>query len=164
MDSRSSPAAPLILTAALPPALQQAADVLRGRMAPQAAMHAPAHLTLFRHLPGPAVADLLNDMRALAAGSTAPVGRLKVPVRWEGLWVAPLVAPALDALRADLADRWHGLLAPGDLAPPRLHLSLGPGANPPPSLPETEWRVPGLLLWQYGEACWTPLVACRFRR
>ncbi|MGL6043274.1 MAG: hypothetical protein ACRC1J_05070, partial [Sandaracinobacteroides sp.] len=89
---------------------------------------------------------------------------LGAPVRWEGLWASPASSPGLDTLREQLAGRWHGLLAPGDLSRPRLHISLGKGREQPPNLPAAAWRVPGLLLWQYGKACWTPLVACRFRR
>lgn len=161
--------APLILTAALPAALQQAADAVRNRLQPAAARHAPAHLTLFRHLPGGGAAELLRDVRTLAADAPAPLVHLGPLQRWEGLrgdmlWVAPAASPALDRLREGLAQRWHGLLVPGDAAPPRFHISLGKGAVPPPSLPEGPWRLSVLLLWQYGETCWTPLVACRFRR
>lgn len=157
-------AAPVILTAALPPALQQAADALRRRLQPEASAHAPAHLTLFRHLPGCLADELLSDMRAICAGTPAPLVRLATPQRWESLWACPVKSPDLAAIRAEFAERWHGLLAPGDIAPPLLHISLCKGADAPPPLAETPWRVPGLLLWQYGKACWTPLVACRFHR
>lgn len=172
--AQPAPPAALILTAALPPALQGQACAARRLLAPEAARRSPAHVTLFRHLPGLQQGSLLNDMRTLA-NAAAPELRLDPPVRWEKLWVARVRSPALDDLRAELAHRWHGLLAPGDLAPPRLHLSLGPGTQPPLPLPPGPWRVPGLLLWQHsrpssapaGErdgAFWTPLVACAFRR
>jgi hypothetical protein len=174
----------LILTVALPDALQRQACAFRRQLAPEAARRAPAHVSLFRHLPGLQQDSLVGDMRTVAA-TPAPLLRLEPPVRWGGLWVARLRSAGLDSLRADLADRWHGLLSPGDLAPPRLHLSLGPGTQPPPPLLEGPWRAPGLLLWQHsgpvGEAAsaggqgkpkgrdehdgafWTPLVACAFR-
>lgn len=159
--------APLILTLALPPALQRTADEMRGIGAPEAARHAPAHLSLFRHLPGPAFAALSNDLAALARASAAPSFNVRSP-RWrEGNWMAPVFSPEADVLREELAERWHGMLAPGDIAPPRLHISLerGPrkGQSPSP-LPEGPWRSPGFLLWQYGKANWTPLVAFAFRR
>ncbi|TPE59242.1 hypothetical protein FJQ54_14385 [Sandaracinobacter neustonicus] len=154
-------AAPLILTLALPEALQRATDALRGRLAPEAAAHAPAHLGLFRHLPGLQAAIIEADMRAMATG-TAPTFRLGPPQRWDRLWVAP--ATGLDALRDELAARWHGLLAAPDMGRPRLHISLCGGPDSPPPLPEGPWRACGLLLWQYDKACWRPLVACRFRR
>ena len=37
------------------------------------------------------------------------------------------------------------------------------GCTPPP-LPPGPWRAPGLLLWQYAEAGWTPLVAFGLHR
>lgn len=162
---------PLVLTAALPPALQRAADKVRQKHYPEGARAAPAHLGLFRHLPGPAFESLLYDLQALAAGALPPELRLGAP-RWKNdLLAAPVASPALDALRFDLARRWQGLLAPGDLAPPLLHITLARGRRQPDAgsaaLPPGPWRTQGLLLWApggYGEAFWRPLVACCFRR
>lgn len=157
-------AAPLILTLALPPALQRAADAVRGR---EAALHAPAHVSLFRHLPGPSLDIVLNDAATIARTSPAPSFNVRSPLWREGMWMVPVSSPEADFLRAELADRWHGLLAPGDLAPPRLHLSLKRGSRsepPPPLLAEGPHVSPALLLWQYGKTVWTPLVTFAFRR
>jgi hypothetical protein len=105
---------------------------------------------------------------------SAPQMELR-PARWKnGALMLPVLSPALDDLREDLAGRWHGLLAPGDVAPPALHITLAGARAPRSRAPETAnenargpWRCPGLLLWRvggYGEACWTPLVAWRFHR
>jgi hypothetical protein len=162
-------AAPLILTLALPDALQRRADDIRRDRLPDAAARAPAHLALFRHLPGLQQASLVHTLRALVAGP-APLLEIGDAARWNGRWVAPVQAPAQDRLRAELAARWHGLLAPGDLAPPRLHISLAEGRAAPPPLPPGPWRARGLLLWRHGHggterdgAFWTPLVAVAFR-
>ena len=141
-------ARPLILTLALPDGLQRQADALRGARVPDAARAAPAHLSLFRHLPGLEAEALSRTLKGCCAAA-APVFRLGPPVRWDGLWVAPVDVPDLDALREELAQRWHGLLVPGDHAPPRLHISLGKGSGAPPALPEGPWRARGLLLWQH---------------
>jgi len=181
--------APLILTAALPPALQAAADAARSRLYPEGAARAPAHLGLFRHLPGTMADDLGHDIRALAAQMPAPMLELCPAHRKAGALMLPVQSLALDHLRADLAARWHGLLAPGDIAPPALHITLAGARAParqttvtgarapcapasqtaqiPPALAAAQWRCPGLLLWRvggYGEACWSPLVAWRFHR
>ena len=50
-----------MLTLAMPGALQRAADAIRGRLAPEAAARAPAHLGLFRHLPGAELADMVRN-------------------------------------------------------------------------------------------------------
>lgn len=160
-------AAPLILTLALPPALQREADALRHAHAAEAARHAPAHISLFRHLPGQQLQSLSNDLSALARAEEAPSFNVRSPVWREGMWMAPVSSPPADFLREELAERWHGLLAPGDIAAPRLHISLARGSRAAPSpaaLPEGPWRSPALLLWQYGKALWTPLVAFAFRR
>lgn len=160
-------AAPLILTLALPPALQRVADAQRNLHAAEAARHAPAHISLFRHLPGPSFPQLANDLAAIVRHGAAPSFNVRSPVWREGMWMAPLSSPASDFLRADLAERWHGLLAPGDIASPRLHLSLlrgGRSEAPPPALPQGPHISPALLLWQYGKAVWSPLVAFAFRR
>jgi hypothetical protein len=169
-----SAASPVILTVALPDALQQQACAVRAHRSPDAAGRAPAHISLFRHLPGLHRDALVTDIRALVGSQPAPRLPFDLPVRWGGLWVARARCPELDRLRAELADRWHGLLAPGDLAPPRLHISLGAGRQPPPPLPIGPWRARGLLLWahagpaagqgnEHDGAFWTPLVACAFR-
>lgn len=161
-----------MLTVAMPPPLQAAADAARVAHAPGAALRAPAHLGLFRLLPGLMQEQLLRDLKA-ACATAAPSFRLRAPARWDGLWVAPLEPGPLDTLRADLAARWHGLLLPGDAATPRLHISIGRAAVPPAPLDPGPWTAPALLLWGhrrqpvgpgYDGAFWTPLVACRFRR
>jgi hypothetical protein len=166
-------AVPLVLTVALPAQVQRAADALRQRLDPERAARTPAHLTLFRHLPGREAPALLADCRALA--DRAPHFTLGPARRVEGALHAPVSSEALSQLRAELAERWHGLLMPGDAAPPRLHLTLA-GRQPrdaplPPPLPAGPHRAGGLLLWRYrgparpsGEAFWSPLVAVAFRR
>jgi hypothetical protein len=162
-----------MLTAAMPPPLQAEADAARARHAPQAALRAPAHLGLFRLLPGLMQDALLRDLKAVC-DTAAPVFRLRPPARWDGLWVVPLEAGPLDTVRDALAARWHGLLLPGDAATPRLHISIGRAADAPAPLAAGPWTAPALLLWRhdralspgpgYDRAFWTPLVACRFRR
>lgn len=170
-------AAPLILTLALPDALQRQADVVRAAARPDAALRAPAHCTLFRHLPGLRRAEIVRLLQRVRP-ATQPDLDVLPPVRWGDRWVAPLAAPVVDALRAELADSLHGLLAPGDLAPPRLHISLSDGRAPPPPLLPGPWRARGLLLWRHdgplaersgygialqrGGPFWTPLVAVAF--
>lgn len=178
-DARTEAAA-LILTVALPDALQRQAGLIRSAHLPEAAIRAPAHLTLFRHLPGLEQPALARTLRAVAGGR-APAFKVEPPARWDGRWVAPVRSPALDALRAELADRWHGLLTPPDLAIARLHISLAKGRQAPPALPPGPWQARGLLLWRHdatvasaaerefpvstaerGGPFWTPLVAVGF--
>jgi len=172
----AAPAAPLILTAALPPALSAALARARATLDPARAARTPPHLALFRHLPGPMLPALLADIRALVADGPAPDFTLELArVRSRAL-MARARSPRLDELRAALAGRWHGLLAPGDIAPPPLHVTLAGRASaqrpelPPAPLLSGPHRVPALLLWAHrgggerDEPVWTPLVAIPFRQ
>jgi hypothetical protein len=172
-DGGAAGAVPLLLTVAMPAAVQRAADALRHRLDPERAARTPAHLTLFRHLPGAEAPALLADCRALA--DRAPCFTLGPARRVDGALHAPVSSGDLLLLREALAARWHGLLMPGDAAPPRLHITLA-GKAPlreamPPPLPPGPHRAGGLLLWRHngaatrrGEAFWSPLVAVAFRR
>lgn len=173
----AAPAAPLILTAALPEALAAAIARARAVLDPGRAARTPPHLTLFRHLPGPMLPALLADIRALVADGPAPGFTLERPRAQGGQLLARARSPRLDDLRAELADRWHGLLAPGDRVPPRLHVTLGRaggsgagGGVPTPALPPGPHRVGALLMWAHrgdalrDEPVWTALVAVPFRR
>ncbi len=172
--SAGGQAGALILTAALPPAVQATADAERCRLYPEGAARAPAHLGLFRHLPGSMADELGRAIRALASQMHPPTFTIGTAQQKNGALMLPVQCPALERLRSALADQWHGLLSPGDLAPPRLHITLAGHRAPKtavpdinPSMPTGPWRCPGLLLWRvggYGEACWTPLVAWRFHR
>lgn len=136
-------AAPLVLTAALPPSLDRWLAEARARLDPGRAARTPPHLALFRHLPGPLLmarvrSDGLDGLRA-ALGE-----------RWHGLLAPGDSAPA--PLHVTLAGG-RGAAGPASAAPPGPH------------------RVAALLLWahrgaagQSDEPVWTPLVAVPFRR
>lgn len=167
-------AAPLVLTAALPPSLDRWLAEARARLDPGRAARTPPHLALFRHLPGPLLPALLADIRALVADTTAPALRLDPPRAARGALMARVRSDGLDGLRAALGGRWHGLLAPGDSAPAPLHVTLAGGrgaAGPASAAPPGPHRVAALLLWahrgaagQSDEPVWTALVAVPFRR
>ena len=83
----------------------------------------PAHLTLFRHLPPSVEAELAarlagGDRRAAAARAVAGIIDLG-----EGTALR-VESEALEAIRDDLAEAFHGLLIPQDQAPWRPHVTI----------------------------------------
>lgn len=89
----------------------------------------PAHLSLFRHLPGPSAALLTADLRRLTRASRAPLFALQPPRLWDRALVIPVQAPDLLALRQDLADCWAPMLLPLERGTPRLHITLAAGLD-----------------------------------
>ena len=167
-------AAPLILTVELPAPLQATLDGLRRAHYPMGAAQAPAHLTLFRHLPGPQLRALADDARRLAADTPCPdvaIPGLSRPDTSVSLKVESL---GLEEFRERLADWWSPLLTPGDAAPARLHLTIAAHLKPQAArhlaatlegqFCRTSFTARACLLWQHAEPRWLPLVRLSFRR
>jgi 2'-5' RNA ligase len=171
-------ARPLILTLAFPAQVQRALDRLRRTHYPRAYNHVPAHLTLFRHLPGTQAPNLLTALRTEASAtrvfpvSLGPVTRLGSAI------VLTARSDTLAALHARLASRFQPLLTPQDRAPFRPHVTLAnklddialaqaqralEAANP-----RFDTQAEALLLWRFDEdrpqSPWTLLVRLGFRR
>ena len=125
----SGAAAPLIVTAELPQALQSRADQLRRACYPPERNQLPAHVTLFHALP-PSAEDELRQVLATET-RTAPV-----PARLEGLTnlgqgtALAISSPAMLELWGRVADRFHGMLAAQDERPPRLHVTIQNKVSP----------------------------------
>lgn len=171
---REAVAAPLILTAELPASVARWLNSLRQAHYPGGAARAPAHLGLFRHLPGPQAEAIARDVQRLAADMPAPVVHLEGLLKPDSAVALRVCSPALHALRDRLGDWWQTLLMPGDAAEPRLHITIAAGLAPAaarklaadlaPTLSPTRFTSRALLLWQHGEPHWTPLVRLAFRR
>jgi 2'-5' RNA ligase len=163
---------PLIVSALLGPRDFAWLDGLRRAHYPPDRNRVPAHLTLFRHLPpslGPELKQRLTEAtraprpRAEAAG-LINLGR-GVAVRIE--------APALEAIRTDLAQAFSGLLMPQDTAPWRPHVTIQNKVTPEEARGllkklAAEFRrrpvaVEGLAVWAYRDGDWDPLSRYSFR-
>ncbi len=168
---------PFILTAALPPDLANFAEGLRRAHYPAERNHLHAHVTLF-HAFAPSLLEELTDfIPRIAAEFAAPQGAVKgVMDLGRGTAIA-LEAPQLLALRAVIAEHFHGSLAAQDLHEPRPHITiqnkvtkdeartlqahLGPQlalwiAKPP-------FAFPALELWHYRGGPWERAKTCAFR-
>lgn len=167
---------PLILTAGFEPGFQGRLEGWRRAHYPPARNQVPAHLSLFRQLPGPAVAEIKQRV-ARVASETPPLAAWPVGfAAREGGVVLALRCPVLMELRAELADALHGLLGHGDRALPRLQVTLQNKAEAATAraslavlraepLPE-KVQIVRLLLWRYLEGPWELVVdqPLRWRR
>jgi len=165
--------APLIVTAELPRDLQAWANRLRRAHYPAERNRVEAHLTLFHALPPSCEAEL-RDALAAAAGEHPPI-----PARLEGAMslgrgtALRIVSADLLALRAELAERFHGLLTPQDVAVPRLHVTVQNKVAEKAAralLAELEraieplgFRFPGLALHRYRAGPWEFVKRWSFR-
>ena len=170
---RDDGAAPLIVTAELPRDLQAWADRLRRAHYPPERNRVAAHVTLFHALPPSCEAEL-RDRLAAAARDNPPV-----PARLDGVMslgngtALRLASPAMLALRAGLAEHFHGLLSPQDRPEPRLHVTVqnkvtataakALRAELERTIEPREFRFTGLALQRYRDGPWEPVKRWSFR-
>ncbi|WFL77435.1 2'-5' RNA ligase family protein [Altererythrobacter arenosus] len=115
---------PFIVTASLPPDLFAWADRLRREHFPPERNHLHAHVTLF-HSFAPTLFEELKTVLPRVAGEFAPV-----PARIEGLMdlgkgtAIRIESPGMLAIRAGIAEHFHGALTDQDLHEPRLHITV----------------------------------------
>lgn len=179
---------PLILTLGLDPESQDRLDALRRRHFPPERNHLAEHVTLFHHLPGDELDEVVGHVREVARRPP-----FEVPVegvRSLGRGVALRLASAeLLELRADLARRFAGWLGPQDRQRFAPHVTVQNKVSPeraralletlthdlaaaptdaPTHAPTAEGAVPssatatGLLLWRYLGGPWRPECTVTF--
>lgn len=121
---RISGAAPVIVTAMMGAADQRRFDRLRAAHFPPERNHLPAHITLFHQLP-PSCRDELDRLIRTIASDTPPPAARVCDVYSLGSGVAfRIESPELLAIRARIADRFHGALSAQDRGTPRLHITV----------------------------------------
>ncbi|WP_292931140.1 2'-5' RNA ligase family protein [Novosphingobium sp. PASSN1] len=165
--------APLVLTAELPAALQGRADALRRAHYPAERNHVPAHVTLLRALP-PFVEDEARSLLAALAAEMPPQPALLAGITDLGTGTALAIeSPAMLALRAMIADHFHGMLTVQDEGVPRLHVTVQnkvlrgeakalQAALGPAILPE-RFTFAALALHRYRGGPWEPAGRWPFR-
>jgi 2'-5' RNA ligase len=133
----------------------------------------PAHLTLFRQLPPSLEAELA---RRLAAAAAAPPPRATIAGIVDlGEGTALRVeSEDLAAIRAELADAFHGLLTPQDLSPFRPHVTIQNKVEARDaknlqqqlraSFAPRPLAIRALASWRYRDGPWEPLKVHAFRK
>jgi hypothetical protein len=133
----------------------------------------PAHLTLFHQLPPGVEAELA---RRLAAASAAPPPRAEIAgVIDLGAGTAlRVVSAALEEIRSELAEAFHGLLGPQDRVPWRPHITIQNKVERRDArrlqqqlratLQPRSLVLKGLASWRYLGGPWDPIRTHPFRR
>ena len=156
-------AAPLIVTAELPRDLAAWATRLRQRHFPPERNFLEAHVTLFHALP-PSAEGEVRALLADCARSALPPARLDSVMSLGRGTALRIVSPALDEVRARLAEQLAGLLTAQDQHTPRLHVTIQNKVDPATaralqaelavSFTQRDFAFSGLALHYYRGGPW----------
>ncbi len=167
------PHAPLILTATLNKPAFAFFDTMRRRHFPPERNQLSAHLTLFHALPPSQYEDIVSRCRMVTRGERA------IEAEATGLFnlgkgVAYRVhAPALERLRAGLAEAWLPLLSAQDRGGFAAHVTIQNKVEPEAAkalladlratFAPVRFTIPGLALWRYIGGPWEAAASFAFR-
>ncbi len=164
---------PLIVTALFGPGDDGWLQQLRRTHYPAARNLVPAHLTLFRQLP-PSLETELSARLAAAAGAPPPPAMLAAIMDLGEGTALRVESRALEAIRSDLAEAFHGLLMPQDLAPWRPHVTIQNKVAPRAAralqqqlavtFEPCPLRLRALASWRYRDGPWEKVKEHPFRR
>lgn len=115
---------PFIVTAGLPPDIFAWADGLRRAHYPPERNQLHAHVTLF-HAFAPSLRDELGSLLPRIAAEFAPVpARITGPMDLGKGTALAIESTGMLAIRAMIADHFHGALTDQDRYQPRLHITI----------------------------------------
>jgi hypothetical protein len=157
--------APFIVTAELPVDIYSWANGLRVQHYPPERNKLAAHVTLF-HSFAPSLRDELRRVLGRIAGEFAPP-----EARCEGLMdlgkgtALAIASPGMLAVRAAIADHFHGALTAQDRHEPRLTVAEARALQRAlsASLQPRQFRFPALGLHLYRDTHWEALGTWPFR-
>ena len=172
MAEGNDKAAPLLVTAELPPDVLAWADGLRRRHYPPERNRLRAHVTLFHALPPSAEAEVRRLLADLAA-------RPPVPARISGIMnlgrgtAFDVASPEMVALHGQMTERLHGLLGVQEDRKLRLHITVQNKVQPAAAralqnelrttLEKQEFRFRGFGLYAWEGGLWRPIAEYPFR-
>jgi hypothetical protein len=164
---------PIIVTALFGPGDDGWLQQLRRTHYPAERNRVPAHLTLFHQLPPSLAGELSVRLADAAAAAQPPAIVAGIMDLGEGT-AFRIESKALEAIRADLADAFHGLLVPADRTPWRPHVTIQNKVEPRAARTlQTQLRatfeprpllIRALASWRYMEGPWERLKVHPFRR
>jgi hypothetical protein len=153
--------------------MQSLADRLRREHYPPERNQLPAHVTLFHALPPWCEEELRDALGALARAHVRPSARLDGVMPLGSGTALRLSSPGLMEVRAELAERFHGLLTAQDNHPPRLHVTIQNKVSPreakalqarlAATLEPRDFAFAGLAMHAYRGGPWELLKRSPFR-
>ncbi len=165
--------APLVVTAELPPAVQNRAEALRRTHYPPERNQVPAHVTLLRALPPFVEEEARRLLAALAAELPPPPAQITGLMDLGTGTALAIESPAMQDVRAMIAAHFHGMLTQQDEGIPRFHITVQnkvvradakalQAALGPAVLPE-RFAFAGLALHRYVGGPWKAVGRWTFR-
>ncbi len=164
---------PFIVTAELPRDVLSWADGLRRAHFPPERNHLAAHVTLFHALAPSLRAELPAVLSRIAAAAPPPEVELTGLMDLGRGTALALASPAMLAIRAEIAEHFHGMLTAQDQPEPRLHITIQNKVTPAaartlqaelaPTLLPRRFRFTGLGLHRYCNPHWDALGVWSFR-
>lgn len=115
---------PIIMTARMGRDDFAWANGLRRQYYPVEHNRVPAHITLFRHLPGHYATQVVDCAKRITAEYAPPSAMLSDVLRRDGGAAYALESPELNAMHDQLAEQFHGLLTVQDQGQLRLHITV----------------------------------------
>ena len=116
--------APIIIAAILGDSDLACLDGLRREHFPPERNLIPAHLTLFHHLPPSMEKEVRASLSQETRSVSPPMARISGIMNLGRGTAFRIDSPALEDIRAHLADRFTGLLTPQDQAGWRPHVTI----------------------------------------
>ena len=166
-------AAPLIVTALFGPGDDGWIQQLRRTHYPAELNRVPAHLTLFRLLPPSLEAELSSRLAAATAAPPPAATVAGIIDLGEGTALR-VDSRDLEAIRDALAEAFHGLLMPQDLAAWRPHVTIQNKVAPRESrrlqqqlragFEPRPLAIRALATWRYLDGPWEKVREHPFRR
>lgn len=162
----------LIVTAEIGPRDFAWLDQLRRNYYPADRNQVSAHLTMFHALPPSTEAEVRRSLSRFTS-QVPPRASIEGLMDLGGGVAFRIVSPALDRIRADLAEQFHGLLSAQDAGGWRPHVTIQNKVPPKQARAliaklEAEFRprslaVSGLGLHRYLGGGWEKVAAWPFR-
>jgi hypothetical protein len=132
----------------------------------------PAHLTLFRQLP-PSLENELATRLARFAASRPPAASVTGLMDLGEGTALKVESDALARIREELAEVFHGMLTPQDMAPWRPHVTIQNKVarrearalqqQPRTTLKPRPLMIRALAAWRYRDGPWEPVRDWPFR-
>lgn len=164
---------PFIVTAALPADIQGWAEALRREHFPPERNHLHAHVTLFHAFAPSLYEELRSFLPRVAKEFAPPQARVSGLMDLGKGTAIAIESEELLAIRAEIAEHFHGMLTAQDLHEPRLHITIQNKvtkeaarelqADLAPQIDARSFAFPALEMHIYRGGPWEFVKRCAFR-